>query len=114
MTSMLKTVAVALMISALTLSPAMVNMAQADGINFEGIGSFKADSTPTHGLSLNFSFGGSKDYKKKSAFAEVQKASLTEGQWLGYGLGAVAVIAVIVVASDDGDPAPRNGGAGAN
>jgi len=107
MKTVLKSLIVGLMVSALSFSPALAGLAKAGGFNFEGISPIKTDDTRSYekqprGLMFNFSFGGSKDYKKtKSHVAMMDQTELLSV------VGFAAVIGIIVLTisknNDDSD-----------
>ena len=105
MKAVLKSLAVGLMIFALSFSPALAGLAKASGFNFEGISSIKTYDTQNYekqprGLMFNFSFGGPKDYKK----TESQVAMLDGTEVLSI-VGFAAVVAFIyLTVSDSDDP----------
>jgi hypothetical protein len=108
MRTILKTIVVGLMVTAMSLSPAMMSLSTAGGINFEGFGA--ANSYETKGLMLNFSFGGPDDYNKTSAFEEVYKNNLNETDWAIIGAGALGLLVLWWIAENDEDCVPRPNG----
>ena len=83
MSSILKSFVVGLLITALTFSPVLMGMAQAGGINFEGISLVKTDYAQRYekqprGLMFNFSFGAPKDYKNIMKLNGIHTSMLDE------------------------------------
>ncbi len=107
-----KSLAVLLIAFCMTLSPALMSMANAGGINYEGFGSYGNhnssgyDDGQTRGLMFNFSFGGPKDYKKKSSIQDVYKNNLTKHQWVGLGAATLGFIVLILINEDDDECIP--------
>ena len=111
MKKVLKTIVVGLVVMSLSFSPALMGMAMADGINYEGFSSYKKDNSwgyddQTRGAMLNFSFGGPKDYKKNSSLQDIYEASLTTNQKVGIGLGVVGLLFFIIIMGDDDECKP--------
>jgi hypothetical protein len=85
MNSILKSCVVGLLITALTFSSALMGMAQAGGINFEGISLAKTDYTQDYekqprGIMFNFSFGAPKGYKKAMKLNGIPTSMLDESK----------------------------------
>lgn len=114
MKTVMKSLVVGLVVFTLSFSPALMGMAQAGGVNFEGISAITTDDTVSYenqprGLMLNFSFGGPKDYKKtKSLVAMMNDTGRNRAIFAGVAVGAV-ILALIVLNDDDNDPVKECG-----
>ena len=83
------------LVATLALSPALGSLAQAGSINYKGISSVTVEDEygmQLHrGLTLNFSFGGPKDYRQKKSVQDIQKANLDSAKLEAYGVLIVAI-----------------------
>ena len=108
MKTVLKSIVVGLVIFTLSFSPALMGMAQAGGINYEGFSGYKSDNSgldngQSRGIMFNFSFGGPDDYKKNSSIQEIYKHNLTTGEKAGIFFGIITVAALVLYINDDDD-----------
>jgi uncharacterized protein YjeT (DUF2065 family) len=83
------------LVATLALSSALGSLAQAGSINYKGISSVTVEDEygmQLHrGLTLNFSFGGPKDYRQKKSVQDIQKANLDSAKLEAYGVLIVAI-----------------------
>lgn len=105
MKTVLKSILVGLVVFTLSFSPALMGMARAAGLNYEGFSSYRGygDDMQTRGAMLNFSFGGPKDYKKNASLQDMYEASLTRKQKTAIGMGIVGFVIFLVITHDDDD-----------
>jgi hypothetical protein len=104
----IKKLAISFSIATFILTLTLTPMANASGLNFEGMRAANSGDNDTRGIIFNFSFGGNqKSQKRKAAMAEMYKSNLTTGQKVGIGIAAAAtIITIIVINNNDDDPAP--------
>ena len=107
MKTVLKSFVVGLVAMTLSFSPALMGLAKAGGINYEGFSGYRTDNSSGHdegltrGIKFNFSFGGPEDYKKSSSIQDVYKQALTTNQKTGIVVGAIGVAILLLVLDDD-------------
>ena len=109
MKTVLKLFVVGLVAMTLSFSPALMSLAMAGGINYEGFSGYRTDNSwgyeegQTRGIKFNFSFGGPENYKKGSSIQDVYKQALTTNQKTGIVVGAIGVAILLLVLDDDDD-----------
>jgi len=83
------------LVTILPISPILGSLAQAGSINYKGISSVTVEDEygmQLHrGLTLNFSFGGPKDYRQKKSVQDIQEANLDSAKLEAYGVLIVAI-----------------------
>lgn len=107
MKTILKSLAVGLVVFTMTFTQALMGLAKAGGIHYEGYSGYKPDSSwgyedgKTRGVMFNFSFGGPEDYKQNSSLQDIYKKSLTTNQKVGFVLGAVGIFVLVLLMTDE-------------